>query len=223
MYINRKDGTLVEAEIRTDNYGGNPYWCITHNGKQEFLNEPEFEKQYGEAMICPNYKTCKTECTRRTVHPKNDFCGAVSDCGTLCIPYIPEQKNTITFMGCTSTISAKHKYDVDNEPVFPVCGTCNARKEQSNLSKLMMGDEEIREVNPEICACTIQGCRNIAEAQLNHLAKPDMGIYKKISTTCPTCGGGGFGKYLEPCNHCKGEGDFVKYIPLSDYLKGERK
>ena len=110
MYINRKDGTLVEAEIRTDNYGGNPYWCITHNGKfVGFYTTADFEAQYGEAMICSN-KECKarTECGDSKPHIKN------SDCGAFCIPYIPEEQK---------------EYDVDNEPVFPVCGTCNARKE----------------------------------------------------------------------------------------------
>jgi RecJ-like exonuclease len=63
----------------------------------------------------------------------------------------------------------------------------------------------------------------LLQNELDHLAKLEMEIYKKISTTCPTCGGDGFGKYLEPCNHCKGEGDFVKYIPLADYMKGEGK
>jgi hypothetical protein len=212
MYINRKDGTLVEAEIRTDNYGGNPYWCITHNGKQEFLNEPEFEAQYGEAMICPD-KVCYRfgMCNGSQPHLCSKHQNAYNYHCPKCIPYIPEEQKA------------------DNEPTFPICGTCNARKEQSNLSKLMLTSEQLNEVvwrytdkeNQTYALGTI--IKEIAKAQISHLAKPDMGIYKKISTTCPTCGGGGFGKYLEPCNHCKGEGDFVKYIPLSDYLKGEKK
>jgi hypothetical protein len=126
MYINRKTGERVEVK-RVDEHimavnDGNDGWLL--------ITMANFNEQYGEAMICQHKCPDLSDCggNHNIPHIKNRWC-AEGCFGYPCIPYIPKQKNTITFTGCTSTISAKHKYDVDNEPVFPNCGTCNARKD----------------------------------------------------------------------------------------------
>ena len=122
MYINKKTGELVEAKLVDEHIlavRSGDYWELKMAG------------EYGEAMICQNKDKCEIYlCPEQKIHSMDKRCNdPCLDYKQVCIPYVHEQKNTITFTGCTSTISAKHKYDVDNEPVFPVCGTCNARKE----------------------------------------------------------------------------------------------
>jgi hypothetical protein len=99
MYINRKDGTLVEARFKY-NIG---FWKIYKSGNLvKELEDKDFREQYGEAMICPD-KECKVKlgkdpCPESLPHicidksvimqepPDGMGCPA-------CIPYIPEQKD----------------------------------------------------------------------------------------------------------------------------------
>jgi hypothetical protein len=125
MYINRKTGERVEAKK-----GVRLWTVITSSGYKMYFSDKDFQEQYGEAMICPNYKTCKTECTRITLHIKNDFCSSVSDCGTFCIPYIHEEQKP-----ADNKLQEPKEYDVDDESTFPICGTCNAQKDEPDVVK----------------------------------------------------------------------------------------
>lgn len=112
MYINRKTGELIHEQTLKE---------------LKLWEDKDFQEQYGEAMIClVDKRDCGLLC-------KGEHCGIHSkliDCGITCedkkypcIPYIPEE------------------YDVDNEPTFPICGTCNYIKdknlEQSNFPKIV--------------------------------------------------------------------------------------
>ena len=182
MYINRKDGTLVEAEKYYSIGLKRDGWIVKTDNNTLYIPAKDFQGQYGEAMICPLRKDCPIECIRKQPHPKSSLCSVPGCYGTSCVSYIPEE----------------HKeYDIDNEPVFPICGTCNARK--SNLSKLMLTSEQLNEVvwrytdkeNQTYALGTI--IKEIAKAQISHLAKPEFNLYRYQGADI--------------------------YIPLSDYLK----
>ena len=124
MYINRKDGTLVEAEKYYSIGLKRDGWIVKTDNNTLYIPVKDFQWQYGEAMICPLRKDCPIECIRKQPHPKSSLCSVPGCYGTSCVSYIPEE----------------HKeYDIDNEPVFPNCGTCNARK---NLD-----DKRIEQIN----------------------------------------------------------------------------
>lgn len=222
MYINRKDGTLVEARFKY-NIG---FWKIYKSGNLvKELEDKDFREQYGEAVICPkkfsdsDMKKCnycpltKPHICQAERNTDKDF-----DCPA-CIPYIPEE------------------YDVDNEPTFPICGTCNYIKdknlEQSNLmlsdvekqkyihkSKVSYGDitvdEEIVDVD------------GLLKAELDHLKGLGI-VYVRVEIECPQCRGEGYECWLDEggnhqgrtCVYCKSDKKIIKYIPLSDY-KGEK-
>lgn len=188
MYINRKDGTLVEARFKY-NIG---FWKIYKSGNLvKELEDKDFQEQYVEAVVNPKDKS-------NYIHGKMCTCELVG-----CIPYIPEE------------------YDVDNEPTFPICGTCNYIKdknlEQSNLmlsdvekqkyihkSKVSYGDitvdEEIVDVD------------GLLKAELKHLEK--LGIVY-VSRVCTNCNDSGCA-----CDKCW---DGVQFIPFSEYRKENEK
>jgi hypothetical protein len=142
---------------------------------------------------------------------------------------------------------SEKEYDVDNEPVFPVCGTCNARKEQPvyvenmpvintpplnkqpNLSKLLMDKEQISKLkikyHPEASADVMfeDLINGIQIALLNHLAKLGN-IYVKVERICDCCNGKGNHKINGSeivCSGCLGSGMDYDYSPFADYLKEE--
>jgi hypothetical protein len=116
MYINRVTGERVEAEFnkaaelwRVYNYATGKIIGLFND--EDTLAPNSFQSQYGQAMICPLYKTCELNgCQYRKPfarvsgfpewRPKDD-------CPPF-VPYIHEEK----------------EYDVDKEPLFPVCGDC---------------------------------------------------------------------------------------------------
>jgi hypothetical protein len=78
MYINRKDGTLVEARFKY-NIG---FWKIYKSGNLvKELEDKDFQEQYVEAVVNPKDKS-------NYIHGKMCTCELVG-----CIPYIPEQKD----------------------------------------------------------------------------------------------------------------------------------
>ncbi|NLZ73995.1 MAG: hypothetical protein GX905_09335 [Bacteroidales bacterium] len=104
---------------------------------------------------------------------------------------------------------SEKEYDVDNEPVFPVCGTCNARKD----GYLLLPPEKIRDIL-QTGGTPFDFSMEIARAELDHLAKLGIIYVKK---ECPyilsDCQGGG---------RCPDEFKWdgcVRHIPLSDYMK----
>jgi hypothetical protein len=140
MYINRKTGEKVEAKFNKvtklwDVIGENTtaYWS-------RHVPDSMFQAQYGLAMICPD-KRCEdwgdeVECEDGVIHLLNESCNRGVWCPK-CIPYIPEQ-NGIERFGETLDKRLKElnpqqkKYDVDNEPTFPICGTCMCEEEQTS-------------------------------------------------------------------------------------------
>lgn len=95
---------------------------------------------------------------------------------------------------------SEKEYDVDNEPVFPVCGTCNAQKD----AYLLLPPEKIRDIL-QTGGTPFDFSMEIARAELDHLAK--LGIV-----------------YVEkPYNRELGGIQSVSFIPLSEYMKGEGK
>ena len=175
MYINRKDGTLVEAEKYYSIGLKRDGWIVKTDNNTLYIPVKDFQWQYGEAMICPLRKDCPIECIRKQPHPKSSLCSVPGCYGTSCVSYIPEE----------------HKeYDIDNEPVFPICGTCNARK--SNLSKLMLPKSELDDIL-QTGGTNRDYFEEIQVALLNHLAKPEFNLYRYQGADI--------------------------YIPLSDYLK----
>lgn len=118
------------------------------------------------------------------------------------------------------------EYDVDNEPVFPICGTCNARKDSKPDSSLLLSDEKIcskilhcGKSNIETCRKLEQRCDYLYDiksgirAELDHLKGLGI-VYMKVS--CDECRDFSYNEY---CGHCGGYR--VLNIPLSDY-KGEK-
>ena len=111
MYINRKDGTLVEAQYICGNcpHCGHKTNCdyyqfapigVDFESNYDVLNSVEFESQYGEAMICPD-RECKimlgtNPCPHRNTHICEDK-GIITEEPPIgmgcpaCIPYIPER------------------------------------------------------------------------------------------------------------------------------------
>jgi hypothetical protein len=79
MYINRKDGTLVEV-INPENGEWKGYYIIKHpNGTRIIDNVEDFQEKYGEAMIRPNRPFTKP-------HIKGADCTLYG-----CVPYVPEK------------------------------------------------------------------------------------------------------------------------------------
>jgi hypothetical protein len=211
MYINRKTGERVEVK-RVDEHimavnDGNDGWLS--------ITMANFNEQYGEAMICQHKCPDLSDCggNHNIPHIKNRWC-AEGCFGYPCIPYIPKQK-------------------ADNEPVFPVCGTCNAQKDanacdtQGNLGgtkepkpNLMLSDEEIRElirVGLSKDWVVMEYSKLLLQNELDHLAKPEFNIYVKVKTACEMMEEltGDCGECVLPCKN--------GYIPLADYMKGEGK
>lgn len=77
MYINRKDGTLVEAKLC--HY---VYEVLDDKGDIKVLSIKDFQAQYGEAMV--NNPMIPSD---DKPHIKDKFCDNLG-----CIPYIPKQK-----------------------------------------------------------------------------------------------------------------------------------
>ena len=207
MYINRKDETRVEAQHIYGNcpHCGHKTNCdyyqfapigVDFESNYDVLNSVEFESQYGKAMICLDGKKDYCEgCNSRDIHIEENFCAYTDNDCPKCIPYIPEEQK------------------VDNEPTFPICGTCNAQKD----AYLLLPPEKIRDIL-QTGGTPFDFSMEIARAELDHLAKLGIVYVKK---ECPyilsNCQGGG---------RCPDEFKWdgcVKSIPLSDYLKGEKK
>jgi hypothetical protein len=260
MYINRKTGERVDADWDVKDRK----WQIaqTNGILIEVLTDKKFHEQYGEAMICPN-KECSQycECYKATPH----ICDYACDCSEAmscpaCIPYIPEQKpkkdkltesfeqmmiDTFNLKFVDVTPSQKQ---ADEEPVFPVCGTCNARKDanacdtQGNLIQysisgstkepkpnLLLSDEEIRElirVGLSKDWVVMEYSKLLLQNELDHLAKLGI-VYVKEEIICKESNKSGKcwidGEDIEKV--CGNDGTCVyrEYIPLADYMKGEGK
>jgi hypothetical protein len=64
--------------------------------------------------------------------------------------------------------------------------------------------------------------KTLLQAELDHLAKPEFNIYVKEEHYCRYCICGWEDQFTK-CDSCKGTGKIITYIPLADYLKGEKK
>jgi hypothetical protein len=146
---------------------------------------------------------------------------------------------------CKNPVFEQGKYDVGNEPVFPICGTCNIQKEQD----LTKGELKFYNTKPDsLMLSEMKAVEKAIElqkysedegyvlmpadyyragmvAELDHLAKPEMELYKKVEVICKHYNKALDKKYdgLLVCDHCHKVCKEIKYIPLSDYIKGEGK
>jgi hypothetical protein len=199
MYINRKDGTRVEAKQAAAKWR---WYLYKITGEYiDWVHNDLFRLEYGQAMICSN-KECDiyTECEESKPHLK-------LNCGFFCIPYVPEKN-----------------YDVDKEPLFPVCGDC--KKESNHQGKpanLLLSDEEIckkscgNRDNPKSITCTdderrycgvFKANKKGIKDELDHLV--ELGIVYIYIKPFP----------LE--DYSLGVLRNYGLAPLADYLKGEK-
>ena len=114
---------------------------------------------------------------------------------------------------------SEKEYDVDNEPVFPVCGTCNAQKD----AYLLLPPEKIRDIL-QTGGTPFDFSMEIARAELDHLAKLRI-VYVKETENVDKCSYNGEGHCTatspDDCEDRDGCESYIniKYIPLSDYMK----
>ena len=112
---------------------------------------------------------------------------------------------------------SEKEYDVDNEPVFPVCGTCNAQKD----AYLLLPPEKIRDIL-QTGGTPFDFSMEIARAELDHLAKLGI-IYVKEEIICKESNKSGKcwidGEDIEKV--CGNDGTCVyrKYVSLSEYME----
>lgn len=212
-YINKKTNKLVQA-IWEEDVNGKDYgcWFVYKDGRKiGYLKDADFQSQYGEAMV--NNPMIPAD---DKPHIKDKFCDNLG-----CIPYIPEQKQA------------------DEEPVFPICGTCNAQKDSKPDSSLLLPEMKAVEKAIELqkysedegyVLMPADYYRAGMVAELDHLAKLGI-VYAKVEIECPQCKGEGYECWLDEggnhqgktCVYCKSVKKIVKYISLSDYMKREGK
>jgi hypothetical protein len=191
MYINRKDGTLVEAEKYYSIGLKRDGWIVKTDNNTLYIPAKDFQGQYGEAMICPLRKDCPVECIRKHPHPKSSLCSVQGCYGGSCIPYIPEHKKS----GWSFTkFATKDKCAIPTDVCADDCPACISEQEerQSNLSELMLPKSELDDIL-QTGGTNRDYFEEIQVALLNHLAKSEFNLYRYQGADI--------------------------YIPLSDYLK----